>query len=145
VALSAAVVFSSSARTSSRSRGNVQFGEYIKGGSQLFPFRVSVTLFAREKAPSPIAVSQTVPVAQLQAESFLFLVERHGFFQPAPGLQDHGLAAVAALRTVLVAQLQAERFFFLLQLKSLLLPAPVLQDRGLVAIARLQMVLAAAT
>jgi hypothetical protein len=42
---------------------HVQFGEYIKGGSRLFPLRLAITLFAREQAPSPIAVSQAAPVA----------------------------------------------------------------------------------
>ena len=41
MALSAAVVFSISARTWSRFRRHVQFDEYIKGGSQLFPLRLA--------------------------------------------------------------------------------------------------------
>jgi hypothetical protein len=32
---------------------HVQFGEYIKGGSRLFPLRLAITLFAREQAPKP--------------------------------------------------------------------------------------------
>src|SRR5271165_2355416 len=40
----------------------------------------------RERAgPIPIAVSQPAPVAQLQAEHFLFLEQHHGLLQPAPG------------------------------------------------------------
>jgi len=55
---------------------HVQLGKYINGGSQLSPLRFAITLFAREKAPSPVAVSKTAPLAQLQAERFLFLVQR---------------------------------------------------------------------
>ena len=36
---------------------HVQLGKYIKGGSQLFPLRPAITLFAREKAPVRVAVS----------------------------------------------------------------------------------------
>jgi hypothetical protein len=49
VALSAPVVFSIFALTLSRSRGNVQLGEYINGGGQLFPLRLAI-MFPREKA-----------------------------------------------------------------------------------------------
>jgi hypothetical protein len=79
---------------------HVQFGEYIKGGSQLFPLRLAITLFAREKAPIPVAVSQSAPVSQLQAERFLFLMQLKSLLQPAPVFQDHGLVAVAPLQTV---------------------------------------------
>jgi hypothetical protein len=34
-----------------------------------------------------LAPLQTVFVAQLQAERFLFLVQRHGLLQPTPGLR----------------------------------------------------------
>src|SRR5271166_5270940 len=122
---------------------HVQFAEYIKGGRQLFPLSCAIALFAHEKAPIPVAVSQTAPVAQLQAERFLFLVQRHGLLQPAPDLQDRGLAAVAALQTILVAKLQAERFLFLVQCHGFLQAAPVFQDHGLVAVAGLQTVLVA--
>jgi hypothetical protein len=67
---------------------HVQLDEYIKRGSQLFSLRLGITLFAREKAPSPVAVSQAAPVAQLQAERFLFLVQLKSLLQPAPGLQE---------------------------------------------------------
>jgi len=46
----------------------------IKGGSYLFPLRLAIVLFARGQPPIPVAVSQTAPVAELQAERFLFLV-----------------------------------------------------------------------
>src|SRR5271165_7301711 len=122
---------------------HVQFAEYIKGGRQLFPLSCAIALFAHEKAPIPVAVSQTAPVAQLQAERFLFLVQRHGLLQPAPVFQDQGLVAVAYLQTVLVAQLQAERFLFLVQRQSLLQPVPGIQDHGLVAVAPQQTVFVA--
>src|ERR1700704_2901345 len=76
---------------------HVQFGKYFKGGSQLFPLRVVITLFARKKAPVAVAVSQLAPVAQLKAECSLFLAQRYGLLQPTPGLQDRGLPAVSQL------------------------------------------------
>ena len=89
---------------------HVQFGENIKGSSEFFALCVTIILFAREKAPIPVAISQNAPVAQLQAERFLFLEQRQGLLQPAPVLQDYGLVAVAYLQAVLVAQLQAACF-----------------------------------
>src|SRR5271165_6703750 len=68
-----------------------------------------------EKAFSGLTLAylQTVLVAELQAERFLFLDQLKSLLHPAPGFQDQGLVAVAYLQTVLVAQLQAERFLFL--------------------------------
>ena len=65
-----AVVFSSSASPPRPESGpygphcvafprHVQFGKYINGGSQFFPLRSAIALFAREKAPVRVAVSQT--------------------------------------------------------------------------------------
>jgi hypothetical protein len=41
-----------------RVRADVQFAEYIKGGSQLFSLRFMITLFTHEKAPVRVAVRQ---------------------------------------------------------------------------------------
>jgi len=75
---------------------------------------------------------------QLQAKSFLFLVQRHGLLPLTPGLQNQGLFTIAGLQTFLVAQLEAERFLFLEQLKSLFQSTSGFQDQGLVAVAALQ-------
>ena len=77
-----------------------------------------------------VAHSQTVLVAQLQAEGFLFLVQRQSLFKPAPELQDQGLVAVDALQTVLVAQFQTDGFLFLMQRQSLFQPAPGLRIKA---------------
>jgi hypothetical protein len=60
---------------------HIQLGKYIKGGSQLFPLRLTITLFARKKAPLPVAISQIAPRAQFQAERFPLLNNAKGNFQ----------------------------------------------------------------
>jgi hypothetical protein len=67
---------------------------------------LTITLFAREKAPVPVAVSQIHPIAQLQAERFLFLEQHRGFLQSAPVLHDPGLVPVARLQTVRISKLR---------------------------------------
>ena len=74
--------------------------------------------------PKRRADLQAVLVAQLHAELFLLLEQRHSFPEPASGFQDPGLAAVAPLQTVLVAQLQAERFLLLEQRHGCPKPTP---------------------
>jgi hypothetical protein len=103
-------LFECSAHTLSRSSGMCSSVNISRAAASFSRSVLRFTLFAREKDPIRIAVSQTAPVAQIQAESFLFLEQRHGLLQPAPVSQDQGLVAAAPLQTVLISQLQAERF-----------------------------------